>query len=86
MPKTATSVSAVTQPSRRRGPVSSTAITATPSASAVCLVSAAAASSSPAATAPPVPRIQRAAYRPPMLSARKSESTRAVSNHVPVAK
>ena len=85
-PSTVTSVSAATQASPRRGPASRTASTATTSASPVCLVRAAAASSTPAAMAPRVPRIHRAAYRPPMLSARNSESTRPTSNQVPVAK
>ncbi len=68
MPKTATSASAATQASRRRGPASSTAVTATPSASPVCLVSAAAASSIPAAIAPP-----RAAHPPGGVQAADAE-------------
>ena len=85
-PSTTTSVSAATQASLRRGPVSSAAVTATDSASAVCLVRAAAASSAPAATAPRAPRMCRAAYNAPRLSARNSESTRPMSNQAPAVK
>ena len=85
-PRTAPYVSAAVDASRRRGPSASAVSTATPSASPFCLVPNAAASSSPAATAPRMRRIHRAAYRAATLSAMNSESTRATSNQVAVTK